>query len=338
MSGCLRAVRPPPALPTAMPACGPPSSLSPENVTRSAPLATDSRRSARREGPTSFGSRDRRPCRCRDRSSSRRRARCRSRRPARASTSAVKPTIAKLLRWTLSKQSGVRTDRALVVARVGLVRRADLDELRARQREDLGQPERAADLDQLAARDDDLLVRSRAPRGRAPSRPRCCCTTIASSAPVRSRAAGAGDRGASRARPCRDRTRGSSSRAATSSIAARAASASGARPRFVWRTTPVALITRRSGGRDSAARPRRHRPPRSPESRGAREDRLASLGDGTPRSLDERPARDIAERGGIVGEHMNGGELGEAEDRPRATTLRDREGRIPSSSSEGSCG
>ena len=50
----------------------------------------------------------------------------------------------------------------------------------------------------------------------------------------------------------RGRTRGWSSRAPTRSRAWRAASASGARPRLVWRTTPVAFNTRRSSGRCSA--------------------------------------------------------------------------------------
>ena len=49
-------------------------------------------------------------------------------------------------------------DRALVVGRARAVRRSDLDEPRARAREDVGDPEAVADLDQLAARDEHLAA------------------------------------------------------------------------------------------------------------------------------------------------------------------------------------
>ncbi len=49
-------------------------------------------------------------------------------------------------------------DRGAVVGRARAVRRADLDELRSRRGHDVGDPELAADLDQLAARDQDLLA------------------------------------------------------------------------------------------------------------------------------------------------------------------------------------
>ena len=49
-------------------------------------------------------------------------------------------------------------DRGAVVGRARAVRRADLDELRPRRGHDVRDPELAADLDQLAARDQDLLA------------------------------------------------------------------------------------------------------------------------------------------------------------------------------------
>ena len=54
---------------------------------------------------------------------------------------------------------GLLVDRAGVVACVSAVGGADLDELRARAPQHVRDAEAAADLDQLAARDDDLLAR-----------------------------------------------------------------------------------------------------------------------------------------------------------------------------------
>src|SRR5262245_54764001 len=54
------------------------------------------------------------------------------------------------------EEGSVRTDRALVVGGERPVRRSDLDEAGPRPHEHLGDPEAVADLDQLAARDDDL--------------------------------------------------------------------------------------------------------------------------------------------------------------------------------------
>ena len=56
------------------------------------------------------------------------------------------------------EQRRLRPDRALVVGRARPVRRPDLDEARARAREHVGDAEAVADLDQLAARDDDLAT------------------------------------------------------------------------------------------------------------------------------------------------------------------------------------
>ena len=56
------------------------------------------------------------------------------------------------------EQRRVGADRLLVVLGARAVRRADLDEPCARAREHVGDAEAVADLDQLAARDDDLAA------------------------------------------------------------------------------------------------------------------------------------------------------------------------------------
>ena len=56
------------------------------------------------------------------------------------------------------EQRRLGPDRALVVGGARAVRRSDLDEPRAGTREHVGDPEPVADLDQLAARDDDLAA------------------------------------------------------------------------------------------------------------------------------------------------------------------------------------
>ena len=58
----------------------------------------------------------------------------------------------------LQKECRALGDRALVVAAVRLVGRPDLDERSAREREDLRETKAPADLDQLAARHDDLAA------------------------------------------------------------------------------------------------------------------------------------------------------------------------------------
>ena len=54
----------------------------------------------------------------------------------------------------LEQEPGLVPERVLVVAQMRAIRRADLDELGTRAAHDLGHPERAADLDELAARHD----------------------------------------------------------------------------------------------------------------------------------------------------------------------------------------
>ena len=50
----------------------------------------------------------------------------------------------------LQQDFGVGSQGAFVIVRMGAVRRADFDDLRAGPGHDVGNPERAADLDQLA--------------------------------------------------------------------------------------------------------------------------------------------------------------------------------------------
>jgi len=61
-----------------------------------------------------------------------------------------------IARMHLQEERRLRTDRPLVVGEARLVRRAHLAQDGAALREDVGDAERAADLDQLAARDDHL--------------------------------------------------------------------------------------------------------------------------------------------------------------------------------------
>ena len=123
------------------------------------------------------------------------------------------------------------------------VRRADLDQAGARGAHDVGDPELAADLDQLAARDQHLLALGQGgerehERGRA---------VVHDERGLR-----AGERG-------EQKLRAGAARAALPRraidlqvgiaggrrpTASTARAASGALPRFVWMITPVALITR----------------------------------------------------------------------------------------------
>ena len=74
----------------------------------------------------------------------------------------------------LEQQRGARAERSLVVGQVRAVRGADLDQLDPRPFEDFRHPERAADLDQLAARDDHLPAARERRRAPGTARQRCC--------------------------------------------------------------------------------------------------------------------------------------------------------------------
>ena len=209
----------------------------------------------------------------------------------------VKPTIRKFDWWTRSSARGVVADRALVVGDPRAVRRPDLDEAgaaSARGRRECGSRRRSR----------------RAPRARRrPRRPSASAasasstaaalllTTRAASAPVRSQRHRRGGTGASRGLRPRGRTRGSSSRGRPRRRAPGPPSASGARPRFVCTTTPVALMTRevadcsdrRELGLDAVGGiARLDARPGSPRARGRAAGRHASSTGGRPWSLDER--------------------------------------------------
>ena len=138
------------ARPTTIPACGPPSSLSPEKQTRSAPAARLSR------GVGSSPSVERaRPSRGRRRAAGRAAARLGQLGEPRALGEADDAEV----RLVHAQQNGrLRPDRVLVVGGARPVRRPHLDEPRARAREHVGDPEAVADLDQLAARDEHLAA------------------------------------------------------------------------------------------------------------------------------------------------------------------------------------
>ena len=138
------------ARPTTMPACGPPSSLSPEKQTRSAPAASALAR---------LGSSSRaraRPSRGRRRAAGRGGAR--PPRARRVGGCSAKPTTRKFDWWTRSRTAVSGPIAALVVGGARAVRGADLDQPGARAGEHLGNPEAVADLDQLAARDEHIAA------------------------------------------------------------------------------------------------------------------------------------------------------------------------------------
>ena len=151
------------------------------------------------------------------------------------------------------QHSRLRPDRPLVVGRARAVRRPDLDEPRARAREHVGNAEAVADLDQLAARDDDLATfRERGEREQH-----------------RGRVVVDDERGLGARQAPEERREVVLARAALAAlevvlevrVAARRPPrrararrpASGARPRFVCTRTPVAFSTRRSDGRRARA-------------------------------------------------------------------------------------
>ena len=113
-------------------------------------------------------------------------------------------------------------------------------------RHDVRDAEAVADFDQLAARDHHLAARGQFVQ-REPDRRGVVVDGDGGRAQQSLEAAARRARRASRGGPPRGRTRGSSS------PAGRPTGPSGARPRLVCSTTPVALITRRSEGRASRA-------------------------------------------------------------------------------------
>ena len=132
-------------------------------------------------------------------------------------------------------------DRGAVVGHSRAVRRADLDQARAARAHDVGDPELAADLDQLAARDEHLLaLRERGEREQ--QRRGAVVHDERGLGPGIERGSKLGAHGAIPAPVAAvDLEVGVGRGRLADRLDAR--SASGARPRFVCRTTPVALIT-----------------------------------------------------------------------------------------------
>ena len=163
-------------------------------------------------------------------------------------------------------------ERRLEVGRPGPVRRPDLDQPRAGAPDDLGDPHAAADLDQLAARHDDAAAAPGQP-DREGERRRVVVGD------ERILGAGQGDevvlgdpRSAAPRRPVvAVHLEQQRSRCATAAAAATAAAGHGARPRFVWMITPVALMSRREAriGRIRRGGRRRVVGERRPASRGS---------------------------------------------------------------------
>ena len=203
-------------------------------------------------------------------------------------------------RVDLEEQPRLGADGLSVVLEVRAVGRADLAQHGARAPHDVRDAELAADLDQLSARDDRPPSRGRGSRGRAARRRRSCSPRAT---PRRRSVGGAGHprgRSASRA-PCGPRpSRDWSTPAATTSSRSRASGESSARPRFVWRTTPVALITRarekapRSG--EAAATARGERLGAAARRRRAFEDAAPLGGEHLAHGLGQAAARDAGER------------------------------------------
>ena len=149
-------------LPIRRPHCGPPSSLSPEQSTRSAPAAIPSATvgspviPAGRTGeiaPEPMSSIVFNP------------ARSRQRGKLGDVDRLGEPHDPEIARVNAEEGGRLRPDRPLVVGDPGPVGRADFAEPGARDLEDLGQSKAAADLDELSPRDDNLPTDRQRPEG-----------------------------------------------------------------------------------------------------------------------------------------------------------------------------
>ena len=141
------------ARPTMSPACGPPTSLSPLNVTRSAPAASRSAGVGSWASPNARGLEQRAAAEVVDDD---RAVRVGEARELGRVGRLDEPGLREVRR--VDAQDDVRPavgQRRLEVGGTRPVRRADLDEPRAGPPDDLRDPDAAADLDQLAARDGD---------------------------------------------------------------------------------------------------------------------------------------------------------------------------------------
>ena len=271
-AGSARRARRGRARPIRIPACGPPSTLSPEKQTRSAPASSASSGhglvSEARLGEAARGAG----------------ARVVHERDAAGVREGRELGERDLLREAddpvvrgphLEDRGGARVERLGVVVRRRPVRRPDLEEGRAALARGSRDAEVAADRDELAARDGDFLpVRERVEgeeeRG---GRVRDREGVDVARGPAR-RARARSGRTCSPRRPRAPVARSNSSveKPAARAAASTAAGASGARPRFVWRRTPVAFTTRAGPARGAprGARTRRAGSLAPPKGRPAR--------------------------------------------------------------------
>ena len=141
--------------PSTIPAWGPPSSLSPEKQTRSAPSRRRGRRVALRRQAMRREIDQRAAAEILDHRHALRAAELRQLGQRHLGRESAQLEVAAV---DLEQQRGARAERALVVGQVRAVGGAHLDQLHPRPLEDLRHAERAADLDQLAARDDHLAA------------------------------------------------------------------------------------------------------------------------------------------------------------------------------------
>ena len=131
-----------------MPACGPPSSLSPEKQTRSAPA---------RRLSAGVGSSPTRPSAPEPRSSTSGNSLARATAASSPSRGCSENPTTRKFDWCTRRSEGrLRPDRPFVIGGARAIRRSDFDETRARPCEHVGYAEAVADLDELAARDDHL--------------------------------------------------------------------------------------------------------------------------------------------------------------------------------------
>ena len=153
-------------VPTIKPACGPPSSLSPEKQTTAQPAATE-----RRTGGSSASSGTPVGQRARADVVDHRHA-------ERAQLLDLdlldEPDRAEVRLVRAHHRAGLGPDRGRVVGEPRAVGGAHLDQPRARLRHHVGDPERPADLHELPARDDQLAPAGERGGGRAARRRRSC--------------------------------------------------------------------------------------------------------------------------------------------------------------------
>ena len=145
----------------------------------------------------------------------------------------------------MSTAAASATERLPIVVEMGAIGGAHLAEPGAALLQDVGNAERPADLDQLASRDQHLAARrQRAEREQQGARGVVHSQRVLGPGHGAKRARGS-DRSGCPVPRCPGRTRGCCTRSRPPPSRPPPHGASGARPRLVWSTTPVALRTGR---------------------------------------------------------------------------------------------